>query len=149
MGLVDFREVIDDVERESVSIENTLEECKEKENGEPPLEINSPRRYKRGPKSKKRFLEIKSNSVSPKKVKVVDPLLEEFQTNLTLEEFKKAKEAKNGETNLAFKLFKLWFKQLDSEANTCKECGKVCFNIFFPFLNDFIQFCRRAGTVGL
>ena len=126
-------EVIDDVERESVSSENTLEECKEKENGEPPLEINSPRRYKRGPKSKKRFLEIKSNPVSPKKVKVVDPLLEEFQTNMTLEEFKKAKEAKNGETNLAFKLFKVWFKQLDSEANTCKECGKVCFNIIFTF----------------
>ena len=116
------------LESESVEInvsKDSLVEDKESEKDEQALQIVEPKKYRRGPKSRKRLLEIKTDGESPKKVKVTDPLLEAFETDLTLGEFVKAKEVRNGEANLALKLFKLWFKQLDTDKNKCAECGKV------------------------
>ena len=130
------------MESESVEINGSKEalvEDKETEKDEQALEIVEPKKYRRGPKSRKRLLEIKTDEESPKKVKVNDPLLEAFQTDLTMDEFKKAKEVKNGETNLAFKLFKLWFKQLDTDLNKCGECGKVSSDQKSGFLQS-VQF---------
>ena len=119
---MEVEEKIACVESESVS-KNTVGE--DKETDEQTLATVEPKKYRRGPKSRKRLLEIKNDDESPKKVKVTDRLLEAFQEDLTVDEFKKVKEVKNGEANLAFKLFKLWFKQLDTETNKCGECGNV------------------------
>ena len=112
---------------ETNASKDSLVEDNESEKDQQALEIVEPKKYRRGPKSRKRLLEIKTDEESPKKVKVTDPLLEAFETDLTLGEFVKAKEVRNGETNLAFKLFKLWFKQLDTDEKKCAECGKVRF----------------------
>ena len=131
-----FKEKVASVESESLEIniskEVLVEEKETEKDEEEPV-----KKYRRGPKSRKRLLEIKTKEESPKKVKVsLNPLLEAFQTCFTVDEFKKAKETKNGEINLAFKLFKLWFNQLNTDINKCAECEKVsAIKLFFKLAN--------------
>ena len=87
------------------------------------------KRYKPGPKSRKRFLEISPETdTATKKQKEGSSLLDTFKVVLTVEEFIntfKTKDITDTEKVVMFKLFKIWFKTLDIRSLKCAECSKT------------------------
>ena len=118
------------------------------------------KKYRRGPKSRKHKLEIKEDS-SPKKLKS-DPLVEAFKRAIDIKEFTTVKtNSKFVESNTAFKIWKVWYQQLDTSTHRCGECGKestdtwdllrhtatTCTSNFGSFLSTFHTFLTSWAEV--